>query len=107
MSDAVHKLGYSERVFCFSLRAGVGMNNLATTYTALGRHEDALAMQEKLLEFYRRVLPEDHPGIGEGRMSSDASRLLHLCVRLCDFFYVTCRRLHGQSRYDIHSPWKA
>ena len=44
------------------------MGNLAATYSALGRHEDALAMQERVLEFRRRVLPEDHPGIGEGHV---------------------------------------
>ena len=30
-----------------------------------GRYADALALKEKVLEFRRRVLPEDHPGIGE------------------------------------------
>ena len=42
------------------------MGNLATTYSALGRHADALAMKERVLEFRRRVLPADHPDIGEG-----------------------------------------
>ena len=42
------------------------MNNLALTYEVLGRHADALAMGEQALEFQRRVLPEDHPDIGEG-----------------------------------------
>ena len=42
------------------------MSNLASTYSALGRHDDALAMGERVLEFYRRVLPENHPDIGEG-----------------------------------------
>jgi hypothetical protein len=42
------------------------MSNLALTYSALGRHEDALAMRERVLEFRRRVLPADHPDIGEG-----------------------------------------
>ena len=41
------------------------MNNLAVTYAALGRHADALVLKEKVLEFRRRVLPEDHPDIGE------------------------------------------
>ena len=41
------------------------MNNLASTYSELGRHADALALREKVLEFRRRVLPEDHPDIGE------------------------------------------
>jgi hypothetical protein len=40
------------------------MNNLATSYFNLGRHQDALVMQEKTLEFQQRVLPENHPQIG-------------------------------------------
>jgi hypothetical protein len=40
------------------------MNNLAATYSDLGRHQDALVMREKALEFQRRVLPENHPDIG-------------------------------------------
>jgi len=40
------------------------MNNLADTYSALGRHQDALDLQEKTLEFRRRVLPQNHPDIG-------------------------------------------
>jgi hypothetical protein len=40
------------------------MNNLAGTYSKLGRHADALAMGEKVLEFQRRELPADHPLIG-------------------------------------------
>ena len=42
------------------------MSNLATTYSELGRHADALGMRERVLEFRRRVLPADHPNIGEG-----------------------------------------
>ena len=42
------------------------MGNLAASYSALGRHEEALEMTEKTLEFFRRVLPENHPNIGEG-----------------------------------------
>ena len=41
------------------------MSNLALTYSALGRHQDALVLQEKTLEFLRRVLPENHPDIGK------------------------------------------
>ena len=41
------------------------MSNLASTYSELGRHADALALREKVLEFRRRVLPKDHPDIGE------------------------------------------
>ena len=42
------------------------MNNLAATYKELGRHADALAMGEQALELWRRVLPANHPDIGEG-----------------------------------------
>ncbi len=42
------------------------MINLAQTYKALGRHADALAMGEQVLDFQRRVLPANHPDIGEG-----------------------------------------
>ena len=47
-------------------RVGTVMGNLAVTYSALGRHADALAIRERVLEFFRRVLPADHPDIGEG-----------------------------------------
>jgi hypothetical protein len=40
------------------------MSNLSATYSALGRHQDALVLKEKTLEFLRRVLPENHPDIG-------------------------------------------
>ena len=48
------------------------MSNLAATYSALGRHADALAMGEQVLEFRRRVLPANHPDIGEGCAGRDA-----------------------------------
>ncbi len=48
------------------------MNNLAAAYYALGRHADALAMFERVLEFLRRVLPANHPDIGEGCVGRDA-----------------------------------
>jgi hypothetical protein len=48
---------------------GTAMNKLANTYSALGRHQDALAMGEKTLEFWRRVLPENHPDIGTSCLS--------------------------------------
>ena len=43
---------------------GTAMGNLALAYSALGRHQDAVVLQEKTLEFFRRVLPENHPSIG-------------------------------------------
>ncbi len=42
------------------------MCDLAQTYSALGRHADALVIEEQVLEFSRRVLPANHPDIGEG-----------------------------------------
>ena len=52
------------------------MDNLATTYSALGRHADALAMREQALGFFRRVLPANHPAIGEGCAGRDALHAL-------------------------------
>ncbi len=46
------------------------MGHVAKSYYHLGRHEDALAMHEKVLEFCRRVIPENHPNIGEGLVGS-------------------------------------
>ena len=40
------------------------MSNLAASYSAAGRHEDALVLKVKTLEFQRRVLPENHPELG-------------------------------------------
>ena len=47
------------------------MGNLAATYRDLGRHTDTLAMGERVLEFQRRVLPANHPEIGEGCVGRD------------------------------------
>ena len=43
---------------------GTTMNNLASTYYALGRLQDSVVMQEKALEFWQRSVPDSHPGIG-------------------------------------------
>ena len=42
------------------------MGSLAVTYSDLGRHDDALVLKERVLEFKRRVLPENDPDICEG-----------------------------------------
>ena len=47
---------------------GPVMSNLARTYSALGRHQDALVKKENALQFLRRVLPENHPDIGAMRL---------------------------------------
>ncbi len=47
------------------------MSNLASTYYTLGRHADALAMFERVVEFQRHVLPANHSDIGEGWLGRD------------------------------------
>ncbi len=78
------------------------MNNLAASYSALGRHADALAMKEQVLEFRRRVLPANHPEIGEGCAGRDA---LHAVLRLRgDWVFcliLTCRHGHEQPCFDV------
>ena len=39
------------------------MGNLANTYSDLGRHDEALALQEEVLAAYRAVFPPDHPKV--------------------------------------------
>jgi hypothetical protein len=41
------------------------MGNLALSFSDIGRHDDALELLEKVLEFRLRVLPKDHPDIGD------------------------------------------
>ena len=45
---------------------------IALVLSEQGRHADALAIKERVLEFRRRVLPADHPDIGEGCEGRDA-----------------------------------
>ena len=82
------------------------MNNLAQTYSARGRLADALAMQEKVLEHFRRVLPADHPDIGEGCAGRDAFHSAFI-----DFeewgFDLNFRVDFGQPRVYVLCAWKA
>ena len=57
------------------------MDNLAFSYSALGKHADALAMKEKALEFNRRALPENDPDIGERHVCSNALHI-HWCIHI-------------------------
>ena len=59
------------------------MNELGVSYSKLGRHSEALAMRESVLEFYRRVLPADHPDIGEGRVWGVLLRVLFWWLLRC------------------------
>ncbi len=51
------------------------MSNLANSYSDLGRQQEAVEMKEKTLEFRRRVLPENHPDIGEGDAAYGGARV--------------------------------
>ncbi len=83
-------------------------HTLALVLMHQGRHADALAMSEQVLEFSRRALPANHPAIGEGCAGRDA---LHAVWRLrgdwsfC--FILTCRHGHEQPCWDVQSAWKA
>ena len=46
-------------------------HTIALVLLEQGRHADALAMFERVLEFRRRVLPANHPEIGEGCVGKD------------------------------------
>jgi hypothetical protein len=72
------------------------MGDLAASYSKLGRHEDALAMDERVLGFRRRVLPENHPDIGEGRVGSGVACGV-LIVRGRGLITGTCRQSHEKS----------
>ena len=39
------------------------MENLANTYSALGRYDEALVLKEEVLAAYRVVFPPDHPDV--------------------------------------------
>jgi hypothetical protein len=43
-----------------------------------GRHSEALAVSERVMQFWRRVLPENHHDTGEGRVWSGALSALLL-----------------------------
>ena len=47
-------------------------NQFASVLSQQGRHVDELAMREQVLEWSRRVLPANHPDIGEGCVGRDA-----------------------------------
>ena len=55
------------------------MGNVAFSYRDLGRHEDALAMEKKALEFNLLVFGDDHPAIGRGHVRSDTLYVLCEC----------------------------
>jgi hypothetical protein len=40
------------------------MGNVASTYSSLGMHHEALELKQKVLQILKRSLPSDHPDIG-------------------------------------------
>ena len=66
------------------------MSNLAGTYAMLGRPQDALALFERVLELYRRALPEDHPDIG----------VVHASVFI-EFGFDACVEYSGDAMYNL------
>jgi hypothetical protein len=68
---------------------------LAEVLLDQGRLNEALAMFERVLEFRRRVLPENHPAIGEGHVRSND--LIVLCPLRGEEerLNMTCRCGHG------------
>ncbi len=83
------------------------MGNLALTYSDLGRLEDALAMQERALEFYRCVLPEDHPDIGEWHVWSGVACGVVIVGRLFNWDLFTSRQCHEPTCLDVFCPLSA
>ena len=58
------------------------MENLAITYCSLGRHQDALALQEKALEVFESA--KNHPHIGVMSLWVFMPHVIHLfCSRRC------------------------
>ena len=88
------------------------MGNLASTYGALGRHADALAMKERVLEFRRRVLPANHPHIGEGLRGEGwvacGLDILILCFQACHYTtsHVLLLRFSGMALYNLSCSYK-
>ncbi len=82
------------------------MSNLSVSYSELGRHEEALAMDERVLEFDRRVLPENHPDIGEGHVRRGVACGLLTVMRLVSLILMLSHG-DGQSCLIILQTWKA
>ena len=69
---------------------------LAAVFLQQGRHDDALLLQEKVLDVLRRVLPEDDPKIGELHKGCVID-----CMFDCDAFGMvqdrSCTILHSRT----------
>ncbi len=70
------------------------MSNLAGTYIMLGRPQDALPLLERVLELYRRALPEDHPDIG-----------MVLPSEFIEFGFDECAEYSGDAMYNLAAAY--
>jgi len=64
---------FSSLILTFSFNkcaADQAMHNLAKTYSALGKNQEARLLKEQVLEYRQRTLPADHPRIGDGLLFS-------------------------------------
>ena len=55
----------ADHVCAVMLCAGFAMSNLSMTYNRLGRHQEAVELQEIALPFLRLVLDENDPDLGD------------------------------------------
>jgi hypothetical protein len=69
------------------------MANLASAYAAVGRHEDALSMDERVMEFMCRTLPENHPDKGQRNVVYAIAYFAFDAINI----FMTSRHGHEQS----------
>jgi hypothetical protein len=79
----------------------MALGNLASVYISLERYADALVMQERVLEFRRRVLPENHPEIGRGMCGV----MRCMCVLDGDFRFYRLGLV--QHQFELQAAWSA
>ena len=72
------------------------MANLAISYIAHGRLQDAVRMQEEVLQINSRVLPANHEDIGESDLWPVATL----------FVLTRCRHGHNESCRELLRAWK-
>lgn len=99
---SIHFLSYCLFLRNWSIVSDRVMNSLALEYCLLGRHKDAMVLQEKVLEVRRRILPVDDSDIGDAHALCLTLRVWLWCVALKWF-----RPSHAQPCKDVLCTWKA
>lgn len=84
------------------------MQNLANAYLFAGRHDDALSLHQKALEFRQGALPANHPDIGAPSPPAHNSCGDVWCVRRHQHAFDCTDVLHdgqaaGRSRFEQES----